>query len=169
MLREEGVGRVLLFSCEVVSGSSETPWTVVCQAPLSVGFPRQEYCSALLLLFPGDLPDSGIELASPAWAGGFLTTEPPADAERQGGGPRQSSKSARDLHPEGEERELCRGRYFTGLSQRSDTIPGLRRSLSPLGPWCCCPHSLVSAEANSLPAPPGLLSFHTPVLSAVQC
>ena len=56
-----------------------TPWTVACQAPLSVGFPRQEYWSGLPFPSPGDLPDPGIEpvsLTSPAWAlaGRFFTT-----------------------------------------------------------------------------------------------
>jgi len=51
-----------------------TPWSVACQAPLSVGFPRQEYLSRLPFLAPGDLPDPGIELASPALAGGFFPT-----------------------------------------------------------------------------------------------
>ena len=49
-----------------------TPWTVARQAPLSVGFSRQESWSGLSLPSPGDLPDSGIELMSPAWAGGFF-------------------------------------------------------------------------------------------------
>ena len=38
-----------------------TPWTVACQAPLSVGFPRQEYWSGLPFPSPGDLPDPGIK------------------------------------------------------------------------------------------------------------
>ena len=38
-----------------------TPWTVASQAPLSVGFPRQEYCSELPFSSPRDLPDPGIE------------------------------------------------------------------------------------------------------------
>ena len=42
-----------------------TPWTVAHQAPLSMGFSRQEYWSGLPLPSPGDLPDSGIELVSP--------------------------------------------------------------------------------------------------------
>ena len=53
-----------------------TPWTAACQAPLSMGFPRQEYWSGLPFPPPGDLPDPGIEpvtLVSPALAGGFLT------------------------------------------------------------------------------------------------
>ena len=47
------------------------------QAPVSVGFPRQEYQTGLPLPIPGDLPDPGIEPTSPALAGGFFTTEPP--------------------------------------------------------------------------------------------
>ena len=42
-----------------------------------MGFPRQEYWSGLPFPSPGDLPDPGMELASPALAGGFFTTEPP--------------------------------------------------------------------------------------------
>ena len=42
-----------------------------------MGFSRQEYWSELPFPSPGDLPDPGIELASPALAGGFFTTEPP--------------------------------------------------------------------------------------------
>ena len=51
--------------------------TVACQAPLSMGLPRQDYWSGLPLLSPGDLPDPGIEptsLKSPALAGRFFTT-----------------------------------------------------------------------------------------------
>ena len=52
-----------------------TPWTVACQAPQSMGFPRQEYSSGLP--FPPPRPTPGIKpasLESPALAGGFLTT-----------------------------------------------------------------------------------------------
>jgi len=42
-----------------------------------MGFPRQDYWSGLSFLSPGDLPNPGIEPASPALAGGFFTTEPP--------------------------------------------------------------------------------------------
>ena len=62
------------------SRSVATPWTTAHQAPLSLGFPRQEYCHGLPIPPPGDLPDPGIEPespASPAMAGGFFTTEPP--------------------------------------------------------------------------------------------
>ena len=43
-----------------------TPWTVARQAPLSMGFPRQEYWSGLPFLSPGDLPNPGIEPMAPA-------------------------------------------------------------------------------------------------------
>ena len=55
-----------LLSCSIMSNSSVTPWTVVCQAPPSIGFFRQEYWSGLPFPTPGDLPDLGINPASPA-------------------------------------------------------------------------------------------------------
>ena len=53
------------------------PQTVARQAPLSMGFPRQEYWSGLPFPSPVDLPDPGNKLVSSALAGGFFTTEPP--------------------------------------------------------------------------------------------
>ena len=56
---------------------SATSITVAHQAPLSMGFPRQEYWSGLLFPSPADLPNPGMEtvsLMSPALAGGFFTT-----------------------------------------------------------------------------------------------
>ena len=61
------------FSCVCLFA---TLWTVVCQAPLSMGFSRQEYWSGLPFPPPGDLSNPGIEptsLTSPALAGGFFT------------------------------------------------------------------------------------------------
>ena len=49
-----------------MSDSFATTWTVACQAPLSMGFLRQEHWSGLPFPALGDLPDSGIELLSPA-------------------------------------------------------------------------------------------------------
>ena len=52
-------------------------WTVAHQAPLSIGFSRQEFWSGLPFPSPEDLPDPGIEpasLMSPALADGFFTT-----------------------------------------------------------------------------------------------
>ena len=57
-----------------------TLWTVAHQAPLAMGFSRQEYWSGLPCPPSGDLPDPGIEpasLMSPTLAGGFLPLAPP--------------------------------------------------------------------------------------------
>ena len=69
---------VCVLGCSVVSDSA-TPWTVAHQAPLSMGFSRQEYYSELLVPASGDLPDPGIKFTSvsPALAGRFFTTVPP--------------------------------------------------------------------------------------------
>jgi len=61
-----------------------TPWTVALPAPLSMGFPRQEYWSGLPFPSPGDLPEPGIEAVSLALAGGFFTTEPPGKLQHMG-------------------------------------------------------------------------------------
>ena len=53
-----------------------TPWTVACQAPLFMGFPRQEYWSGLSFPFPGELPDPGIKPRSPALQADSLMSEP---------------------------------------------------------------------------------------------
>ena len=57
-----------------------TPWTVAHQAPLSMGFLRQESWSGLPFPSPGDLPDPGIEPVSPALAGRFFTPVPAGKA-----------------------------------------------------------------------------------------
>ena len=51
----------------------QTPWTVACQAPLSMGFLRQEYWSGLPFPFLGDLSDPGIDPEFPALAGNCLS------------------------------------------------------------------------------------------------
>ena len=85
----------------MVSDSFATPRTVASQAPLSMGFSRQEYWSELTFPSSGDLPDPGIEPRSLALAGGFFTTEPPGkpslliDLLRKGwcGGRRQDKEN----------------------------------------------------------------------------
>ena len=57
-----GGGGLVTKSCPTLV----TPGTVAHQAPLSMGFPRQEHWSGLPFPPPGDLPESGIELKSPA-------------------------------------------------------------------------------------------------------
>ena len=64
----KSLSRVRLFA---------TPWTVVYQAPPSMGFSRQEYWSGLPFPSPGDLPDPGIEPGSPTLQADALTSEPP--------------------------------------------------------------------------------------------
>ena len=61
-----------------------SPWTVALQAPLSVGFSRQECWSEWTCPPPGDLPNLGIKpgsLTSPELAGGFFTTNTTWEAQ----------------------------------------------------------------------------------------
>ena len=62
-MRAQWLSYILLFA---------TPWTVARLAPLSMGFPRQEYWSGLPFPSPGDLPDPGIEPESPPLQVGSL-------------------------------------------------------------------------------------------------
>ena len=75
---------VLVLSHSAGSSSFAAPWTIACQAPLSMEFPRQEYWGQLPLPPPRDLPNPGMEATSPAFpalAGGFFITEPPAKSQ----------------------------------------------------------------------------------------
>ena len=77
--RVGGLGHPFMRVCSVVSDSA-TPWTVACQAPLSVGLPSQEYWSGLMFPSPGGLPDPTTDHAfplAPALRSGFFTPEPP--------------------------------------------------------------------------------------------
>ena len=60
---------------ESLSPTLVTPWTVTCQAPLSMGFSRREYWSGLPFPSPGDLPDPGIKPGSPELQADSLPTE----------------------------------------------------------------------------------------------
>ena len=66
-----------MLSCFSCARLFVTPWTAAHQAPLSMGFSRQEYWSGLPFPSPGDLPDPGIKLGSPALEADALTSEPP--------------------------------------------------------------------------------------------
>ena len=71
---------IVKYVSRSVMSDSATPWTVACQAPLSMKFSRQEYWSGLPFPTAGDLLDPGIELVSPvspALAVRFFTTAPP--------------------------------------------------------------------------------------------
>ena len=68
---------MLVLSHSSRVGLFVTPWTVALQAPLSMGFPKQEYWSGLQFPSPEDLPDPGIKsisFMSLVLAGEFLTT-----------------------------------------------------------------------------------------------
>ena len=52
-----------------------TPWTIACQAPLSMGFSRQEYWNGLPFPSPGELPNLGMEPRSPALQADSLPAE----------------------------------------------------------------------------------------------
>ena len=65
-----------------MSNSFVIPWAVACQAPLSMGFPRQEYWNELPFSSPRDLPDPGIKPSSPAWQADSLPSEPPGRLKR---------------------------------------------------------------------------------------
>ena len=67
-------GGLVVKSCLSSFMTLATSWTVACQAPLSMGFSRQEYWNGLPFSFPWDLPDPGIKPESPALqAGRFFT------------------------------------------------------------------------------------------------
>ena len=71
-----GDGSLVSKSCPTLV----TSWTVACQAPLSMRFPRQGYWSGLPFPSPGDLPDNpGIEPGSPALQVEALPSEPPVN------------------------------------------------------------------------------------------
>ena len=70
---QNGGGGLVTKSCPTLA----TLYTVACQVSLSRGFSRQEYWSGLLVPYPGDLPNPGIEPKSPALQANSLPTEPP--------------------------------------------------------------------------------------------
>ena len=89
------------------------PLTVARQVPLSVGFPRQEYCSGLSFTPPGDLPDPGIEsvsLTSPALASRFFTTSATENY------PEEAVSCSYVLNPYGWERESLAQSWSPGVS-----------------------------------------------------
>ena len=73
-----------------------TPWIIAHWAPLSMGFPREEYWSKLPFPSLGDLLDPGIEpslLSLLHWLAGFFITEPPGKPQR---GQRKAKKAGSD-------------------------------------------------------------------------
>ena len=85
------------------------------QAPLSMGFSRQEYWSGLPYPPPKNLPHPGIEPRSSAWSGGFFTTEPPGKPRRM----REVHLKKNSVSVLGRGSSLCKGH-----------VEGRNRSLS---------------------------------------
>ena len=76
-------GCVLVCWVTSVISNSVTLWTVACQAPLSMGFSRQEYWSGLPYPPPGDLPRDWVHISLVFWiTGRFFTTEPQGKLQR---------------------------------------------------------------------------------------
>ena len=76
---------IIVLSCFSHVQLFATVWTVACQAPLSMGFSRQEYWSGLPCPPPGDFPNPGIEpkfLISPSLAGRFFTMSTTWEAQQ---------------------------------------------------------------------------------------
>ena len=67
----DGSGGLVVKLCLTLA----TPWAIACQAPLSMGFSRQEYCSGLPCPPPGNLPSPEIELRSPTLQADSLPAE----------------------------------------------------------------------------------------------
>ena len=110
------------------SGRSAIPWTAACQAPLSMGFSRQEYWSGLPFPPPGDFPNPGTEPRSPASQADSLKSEPLG--------------KSRSLHSHFTVTLLERswpsaGRNTTvpGLQSREEKYPVLRAPFSPTVAW----------------------------------
>ena len=72
-VKVKSLSRVRLFAAQ---------WTVAYQAPLSMGFSKEEFWSGLPFPSPGDLPDPGIEPGSPALQADALPSKPPGKSLR---------------------------------------------------------------------------------------
>ena len=86
MFKEHSLREIMKVKVKVKSLSRvrlfATPWTVARQAPLSMGFSRQEYWSGLPFPSPEDLPNPEIESRSPALQADALSSEPPGKPPR---------------------------------------------------------------------------------------
>ena len=83
-MEAEGGGGLVAKSCPTLA----TPWTIACQAPLSMGFSRQECWRGLPFPSPGNLPDPGIKPRSPALQADSLPPELRAKPRGRGAKPR---------------------------------------------------------------------------------
>ena len=119
-----------------------TLWTVAHQAPLSVEFPRQEYWSGCLFPSPEDRPDPEIEPVSPALAGRFFITEPPAKPPKDCISSFQFSRSAISDYLRPHESQHAR-------PPCPSPTPGVHSNSCPSSQWC---HPAISSSLS--PSPP---------------
>ena len=91
-----------------------TPWTVACQAPLSMEFSRQECWNGLPFPLTGDLPDQGRECVSPALAGMFFTTESPG----------KTIKMIGNFKYNGNQLKVSSHKSKGGLVMKEKSVPG---------------------------------------------
>ena len=147
-----------------------SPRTIAHQAPLPMGFSRQEYCSRLPCPPPGDLPDPGIEpmsLMSPALVGRFFTTSTTWEALFSTGFYPQISWT-------GSWAALCQPCLL--VARGRDSLRGLhspgpflsRIPLLPVPKVLCCPkdctsENLVPTHFSTFFEPPSLLPMCPPI------
>ena len=130
---------------------SVTPGTVAHQAPLSMGFSRQEYWSGLPFPPPGHLPDPGIEPASPALAGGFFTTSHQGSPDGHNKGRQPLTDTTHHCHTRKEE-----GGWDAELpAERDCRSPGVKRVGILQGPFMDpgSPHPRPQSALEVLPRP----------------
>ena len=123
------------------------PWTVTHQAPLSVGFSRQEYCSERPFPPPWDLPNPGIKpvsLMSPAWQTGSLPLAPPGKHQKS------FSLSKKKILPV----PLCLPNYLRVLKK----LPHTQRHL--LSPFFLLPAVRLLGTSSSIYSLPSETSRH---------
>ena len=145
-----------------------TPWTSTPgPAPPSMGFSRQEYWSGLPFPSPGDLPDPGIELWSPALQADSLPFKPPGNpfsrlASRRGD--EEGIHSARGGLSRGPKMETvgeCPGKTLLSWSKRTDIAAApLYFSSSTFDCWhrdCYC-FAITEGKAKKILVPPVLTS-----------
>ena len=94
-----------------------TPWSIIHQALLSMGFFRQEYWSGFPFPSPGDLPKPGIEPRSPALQADFLPSEPPGNPMDREAGYNPQGRKELDVA-----KHTCCSPVSMGLCHLSQTI-----------------------------------------------
>ena len=119
------------LSCSVMCDSA-TLWTIAHQAPLSMEFSRQEYCSGLPFPSPRNFPDPGIEPRSRALLADSLLSEPPTTAQTN-----ETAVSLSLLLRHIWTKSVCQG-TFTQVNKK----PGIKLAGRQKSKACVGPHHL---------------------------